>query len=194
MMSYDKLYHGDLNIHKSEKSSGIDDSVFERLIESSPSVLDFSDFERNWVDEFPNKLFNESMISLVSETLFQTFNETSLFYSEKTFRPMMYYHPVLIFGQPELNISLKHVGFKTYDKYFDLGFDVTKNHYERLDSQIEHLENLNDKLSMMSISQRIDWLLQDRETLEYNREELKVNTFNKKKMSILEDIVRSITE
>jgi len=194
LMSYYKLCHNDYNFNKLDDSSGMDKSTIERLIESSPSVLDFSDFERNWVEEFPNKLFNESMISLVSETLFETNNETSLFYSEKTFRPMMYYHPVLIFGQSELNMSLNQIGFKTYDKYFDLSFDVTKNHYERIDSQIEQLEILNDKLSMMSVSQRIDWLLQDRETLEYNRESLKVNTYNKNKITILEDIVRSITE
>jgi hypothetical protein len=107
---------------------------------------------------------------------------------------MLHYHPILIFGQPELNISLDQIGFKTYDKYFDLSFDTTQNHFDRIDAQIDLLEVLNDKLSLMSISQRVDWLLQDRETLEYNKESLQENQFNKNKITILHNIVKDITE
>jgi len=191
LISYDKL---DLSDYDRLGNDSMDLNVFEKLIESSPSILDFSDFDRNWAGESSTKLFDESMISLVSETLFETYNESSLFFSEKTFKPMNHYHPVIIFGQPEINVSLKQIGFKTYDKYFDLSFDSTQCHFDRIDSQIEQLEVLHDQLSMMSISQRVDWLLQDRETLVHNKEALQDNQFNKNKLTILNNIVRSITE
>ena len=191
LISYDKL---ELSDYLRLGNDSMDLNMFEKLIESSPSILDFSDFDRNWVNENSTRLFDESMISLVSETIFETWNNTSIFFSEKTFKPMLHYHPILIFGQPEINDSLKQIGFKTYDKYFDLSFDSTQNHFDRIDSQIEQLEVLNDKLSMMSISERVDWLLQDKETLEHNKEALQENQFNKNKLIILNNIVKSITE
>jgi len=201
MISYDQL-----NLHHLTRahqhiilSKNVNVDTYKRLIDSSPAVLDFSNFDDNWActpteAAMPVHLFEKSIISLVGETLFDTYNNTSLFYSEKTFKPMIYYHPVMIFGQPGLNTSLEQVGFKNYSNYFDLSFDSIENHATRIDAQILQLELLNDKLSCMSSNQRADWAMQDRATLEHNKEALLAQEFNKKKLQKLIDIVKSVAE
>jgi len=60
--------------------------------------------------------------------------------------------------------------------------------------QINQLEQINDQLCSMSVSQKIDWFLQDRETLEYNKNALKSQDYSRKKLEIFIDIVKSIIE
>lgn len=201
MISYDQLELNHIvRAHPSIRmGKNINPDTYKRLIDSSPAVLDFSNFNDNWAGSpteaaMPVSLFEKSLISLVSETLFDTYDSTSLFYSEKSFKPMIYYHPIMIFGQPGLNTSLEQIGFKNYSNYFDLSFDTIEDHVSRIDVQIAQLEILNDKLSCMNADQRVDWAMQDRFTLEYNREVLQAQDFNKKKLQKLIDIVKSITE
>jgi len=197
-ISYDKLIPSHPQEHP-EIYQNINPDTYRRLMESSPAVLDFADFEQNWACEpkdaiMPASLFDKSLISLVSETLFETNGSTELFYSEKTFKPMLFNHPIMIFGQPGLNTYLETVGFKNYSCYFDLSFDNIENHVARINAQIAQLEVLNDRLSRMNISQKIEWFLQGRETLEYNKEALRAQDFNKKKLQKFIDIVKTITE
>lgn len=198
MISYDRLETHYLD-QLAHRGVPINQEIYKHLIDSSPSVLDFNDFEVNWAGwpaeaAMPNRLFEKSLVSLVSETLFDNYNGTSLFYSEKSFKPMIYYHPVMIFGQPGLNTSLERIGFKPYNNYFDLSFDTIEDHTTRVDTQIAQLELLNDRLAVMSIDQKVEWVLQDRSTLEHNKEALRAQDFNKKKLQILVNMVRRVTE
>lgn len=198
MMSYDRMTYVDVAAIDFRYKT-VDPKIFEELVASAPSVLDFHDFSKNWACEpceaaRPVHLFENSLISLVSETLFETNGKSSLFYSEKTFKPILYNHPIMIFGQPGLNTTLTDVGFKCYDKYFDLSFDLIEDHVGRLDAQVKQLEILNDKLESMSVNQRIEWLLQDRKTLEYNKEALRAQVFNKKKLNEFIELVKAQVE
>jgi hypothetical protein len=196
MISYDQLTKDSLSTNL---DSNVDLDTYERLIDSSPSVLDFPNFSENWActpisAALPTPLFEKTIISLISETLFDTHNNSSLFFSEKTFKPMLYYHPIMIFGQPELNTYLEKIGFKNYKNYFDLSFDTIEDHVTRINLQVAQLEILNDRLACMTADQRVDWVMQDRETLEYNKEALQAQDFNKKQIQKLIDIVKSMTE
>lgn len=199
MISYDQLELQHITRAHNDIVPGVNVNLdtYKRLIDSSPSVLDFSNFNDNWAGypteaAMPVHLFEKTMISLVGETLFDTYNNTSLFYSEKTFKSMLYYHPIMIFGQPGLNTSLEKIGFKNYNNYFDLSFDNIQNHATRIDTQIAQLEVLNDKLSCMNPNQRVEWIMQDRATLEYNREALQAQDFNRKKLQTLIELVNAI--
>jgi hypothetical protein len=198
MMSYDRVSFDDVRQFADIRKS-IDPKVFQELIDSAPSVLDFHDFNINWACEpceaaRPVGLFEKSLISLVSETLFDTAKGSSLFYSEKTFKPILYNHPIMIFGQPGLNTTLSDVGFKCYNKHFDLSFDLIEDHVTRVDSQVKQLETLHDNLEAMSVNRKIEWVLQDRETMEYNKEALRAQDFNRKKLQVFIDIVKSVSE
>jgi len=194
LVSYDKFLLEELNGNQySNESIGLK----ERFINSSPSILDYNDFETNWAyypseAAAPVDLFKKSLISTVSESIFDNKDEVSLFYSEKTFKPMIYNQPLIIFGQQNLNTSLEKVGFKTYKNYFNFDFENIEDHYERIDAIISQLETINDQLSSYTVSQKIDWILQDRETLEYNKEAIKSQDYNKMKLRVFIDIVNSV--
>jgi hypothetical protein len=201
MISYDRLELQHITKAHDDIIPGvnINPDTYKRLIDSSPSVLDFSNFNDNWAGHpttaaMPVPLFENTIVSLISETLFDTYDNTSLFYSEKTFKAMIYYHPIMIFGQPRLNTSLEQIGFKSYNNYFDLSFDNIENHATRIDTQITQLEILKDKLVCMHPNQRADWAMQDRGTLEHNKEALREQVFNKKQLQKLIEIVKTISE
>jgi hypothetical protein len=193
LISYDKFLSEDLTAYEFQNESN---ELKEAFVKSSPSVLDDANFETNWAADgpgaYPFELFKNSLINLVSETLFHNEGKTSLFYSEKTFKPMIYNQPLIIFGQQNLNTSLEKVGFKTYKNYFNFDFENIENHCERIDAIISQLETIDDQLSSYTVSQKIDWLLQDRETLEYNKEALKSQDYNKMKLKVFIDKVNSV--
>jgi hypothetical protein len=161
----------------------LDETKFNNYLNSLPWVLDRSDFEVNWAWTNPALLFSQTLFSTVSETLHDDLNNTTLFYSEKSFKPMLHNHPVLIFGQPGINTGLKDIGYKTYDKHFDLNFDLVKNPVDRLIRQIEQLESICDMLDKLSIDSKVEWVMQDRETLIYNKNQLFEQSFNKQQLT-----------
>ena len=193
LISYDKFLLEDLNAHEYQNEPS---ELKEKFVKSSPSVLDDANFETNWAADGPGaspfELFKNSLINLVSETLFNNEDNGSLFYSEKTFKPMIYNQPLIIFGQQNLNTSLEKVGFKTYKNYFNFDFENIEDPYERIDAIISQLETIDDQLSSYTVSQKIDWLLKDRETLEYNKEALKSQDYNKMKLKVFIDKVNSV--
>jgi hypothetical protein len=171
----------------------IDLSILKSLSSLSPKFLDTSSFDKELSNTNPIELFQKTLVSLVSETLSDDWNNTSLFYSEKTFKPIGYNHPIIIFGQVGANSSLIDLGFRNYNKYFDLSFDAISCNATRLSNQILILEKLNCKLNTLTVDQKIEWLLQDSETLEYNKQALRDNAYNKMQgnrfLSIIDQLI-----
>jgi hypothetical protein len=171
-----------------------DFNQFRKLL---PLILDRSNFEVNWVDTMPDELFHSTLYSLVNETIIEDVFENegpSLFYSEKTFKPMFYNHPVLIFGQPNANTYLKNIGFKTYDSYFNLEFDTIINGYDRISAVIKEVERISNLLASLNIEQKIEWVLQDRQVLEHNQAAMSDPTVNNKMLlSFVERLEKSTT-
>lgn len=165
--------------------------ILELLCKSSPRTLDQNDFGLNWACEppeaaNPKELFKNTAASLVSETLFETWDSTSMFYSEKTFKPMIYNHPVMIFGQQGLNTCLDTVGFKHYAKHFDLTFESIADPKSRIDAQISQLLTFKN----LTTQQTIDWVLQDTDTIQHNQQALVDQTYNRGKLAKLIDAVK----
>ena len=153
-----------------------------------PLVLDREDFETNLSFSFPIELYKKTLFSLVSETIIDETRDgtdLSLFYSEKTFTPMLFNHPVLIFGQRNCNLFLTKLGFRPYNKYFDLSFDNIINSYDRICSVIEEVERVCSLLNSFNLNQKIEWYLQDYETLEHNKTLLKFEDFNMTQLKLL---------
>ena len=153
----------------------IENDYIQSFVESSPSILDRTDFDVNWAKEsMPLDLFFSTLVNITTETiepikLSSSWYKKMIFYSEKTFKVMEVNQPLFIFGFPGMNTNLSKIGYKTYDAYFDLSFDNIDNHYERATRQIKILEDLNEKLKSMSHDQKIKWLLSDVETLHHNK-------------------------
>ena len=176
--------------HFQKTGNIINYSLLEQLSKSSPSILDRNDFNVNWASDMPQQLFDSTLLSLVSETLENSLGGTSIFYSEKTFKPMIFNHPIYIFGQPNANKHLENLGYKTYEKYFDLSFDCIEDYSERLDVQIASLELLNDQLQSMTNNQKLDWYMQGIDVIEHNKQTMKEQDFNKRKASVFLELLK----
>ena len=176
--------------HFQKTGNTIDYALLEQLSKSSPSVLDRSDFNINWASDMPEPLFKSTLLSLVSETLERSLEGTSIFYSEKTFKPMIFNHPICIFGQPNANKYLENLGYKTYEKYFDLSFDSIEDYSERLDAQVGSLELLNEQLLSMTSKQKLDWYMQGIDVIEHNKQTMKEQTFNKRKAGVFLELLK----
>jgi hypothetical protein len=160
----------------------IDETKFKNYIDSLPWILDRKDFEVNWAWTNPSELFKQTFFSAVSETLHDDEGGRILFFSEKSFKPMLHNHPIFIFGQPGANNSLQKIGYKTYDKYFNFNFDLIQNPVNRLKAQIVQLESTCHMLDKLNIESKIEWFMQDQETLIYNKNQLFEQSYNKTKL------------
>lgn len=75
-----------------------------------------AEFQRNFVPDW----YDSTHFSLVAET---QVNGNNLFVTEKTFKPIAYYHPFLIVGQPGVLKFLKENGFETFENIFNEIYD-----------------------------------------------------------------------
>ena len=84
--------------------------------------------------------------------------------SEKTFKPIAFLQPFVVFGQPATLEYLKDEGYKTFDKWWDESYDTI------IDSRIKFgmLTDLYKKLSKTSHSQLAEMLYEMWPILEHN--------------------------
>ena len=82
---------------------------------------------------FDSKCF----LNLVSES-----NSERLFFSEKTFKPILGEQVFLCYGFPNQNLYLKNYGFELYDEIFDYEFDSNPLIESRVDGIIKNFNNI----------------------------------------------------
>jgi hypothetical protein len=84
------------------------------------------------------------------DTYFSVVSETSAsdywcFITEKTVRPMIYYHPFIVWGNPGTLTRLKKLGFETFPEFFDESYDTITDNTKRLDCILENMQKLCNK-------------------------------------------------
>ena len=100
----------------------------------------------------------------------------SFFPTEKTLRPIIAKTPFIVMGPAGYLSNLKRMGFKTFDNWWDEGYDDYSD-YDRLCQIKTLLENIFKLTDYELHSMLIDM----RETLEYNRNHLqKIDSFSVK--------------
>jgi len=148
-----------------------------------PLVVDHNDFNNNWAINTPYRhIHDQTLFQIVNETLVDDKKETSLFYSEKTFRPVAFFQPMLIWGQQGCNKHLKEVGYKTYEDWFDLDFDDEPNPKERYTKLLKVVEDTCKKLDSMTQEQKVDWRFKNKEVLIHNFKIMTESSFSNEKL------------
>ena len=99
------------------------------------------------VDESRDKFYN-SWLHIVTET-YHTNGQT--FFSEKIFKPMIYWQPFILVGAQHDLKSLRSFGYKTFDGIIDETYDTIEDNQERLIATIKEIERII-KLSDEDIS------------------------------------------
>jgi len=148
-----------------------------------PLIVDRSDFEKNWAIDTPHDHIHDSTIfQIVNETLVDDYDKTSLFYSEKTFRPVGYLQPFLIYGQQGCNRFLKNLGYKTYEDWFDLDFDNEPDNLKRYKKLLESVKGAVDTLLCMNKQERIEWKFKNIDILKHNHKVMASSEFSRNKL------------
>lgn len=149
----------------------------KRWAKSLPLIVDYKDFDTNWAcDREFEHIHNQTIFQIVNETLSNNENNTSLFYSEKTFRPISCFQPFLIYGQVGCNHYLKNLGYKTYEDWFDLSFDYEEDDIKRYQKILLVVEDTCKYLDSLTRDQKIEWKFKNQDILIHN-----VKTMNTQK-------------
>lgn len=160
------------------------DKQIKRWIKSLPMTIDQTDFNVNWAIDTPyEKLYHETIFHIANETEVDNFNNTSMFYSEKTFRAIKSMMPFIIYGQPGTNKYLQKLGFKLYDDWFDYSFDDISDPIERYQKILEMLTEVCSALDKMSEEEKIAWKFKNKEVLIHNYRNMFYSDFSKKQFT-----------
>lgn len=68
------------------------------------------------------------------------------FITEKTFKPIAYYHPYIILGQPGILSTLTNMGFSTFPEVFNEAYDKELDLEKRINMIIDEIKNFNPRL------------------------------------------------
>ena len=90
-----------------------------------------------WQRYFNPLWYDTTAFSIVAETTISS-NEP-LFVTEKTFKPIAYEHPFIVYGQPGILKYLRTLGFETFESVFDESYDRLLDNNVRLDKIVSQV-------------------------------------------------------
>lgn len=115
-------------------------------IDIFPLRLNITESRKNPVDITVEDMtyFTKSLFSVVTETVFYgtTENSSSVFFSEKIYKPIILGHPFIIVGRPFSLKTLKDMGYKTFSPFIDERYDSIQDDDERLKFVIDEISRL----------------------------------------------------
>lgn len=153
-------------------------------LKSLPLTIDKDDFKINWALDLEDfkKIHDRTLFQVVNETEQDDRNGNALFYSEKTYRPMITFQPFLIYGQMGANRYLAKFGYKTYEDWFNYDFDDEPDHYVRYQKLLRSITTACEELKAMSKEDQIAWRFKNAEVLKHNYRLSMDRTYSKNKM------------
>ena len=73
-----------------------------------------------YANEINKKAHSTSFVNVVTESYTV---EPTVFFSEKTYKPIQTLQPFILFGNPHSLKKLKEVGYETFDRWWDESYD-----------------------------------------------------------------------
>lgn len=95
----------------------------------------------SWGGFINDTAHNSTFLNIVTETMW---NNESIFFTEKTYKPMYMCQPFILFGNPYSLKKLKELGFKTFDKWWDESYDSELDLNIRLEKITKVLEEISN--------------------------------------------------
>ena len=149
-------------------NNNIEKKKFNNWANNLPLEVDRGDFSNNhdWQMVLSaDKIFTSTIFHIANESLADDFYKTSLFYTEKTFKPIFFMQPFVIYGQPGINKTLQSLGFEIFDDLFDYSFDEEEDMYKRFDLLLKSILPVVQSLQSMTSRQRVEWRFRHSEKL-----------------------------
>lgn len=139
--------HGKINVSKTQITSDL-----ASIIDSNINFDEFVNHLTNFYSleytscnafELSGDMYQETKFSLIAETEFT--NGNRYFISEKTIRAIANKHPFVLAGNVGTLVTLKEMGFKTYQEYLPVpDYDLITDDYLRLVAIVKNVKGLLD--------------------------------------------------
>ena len=139
---FDKGYISLLQSDTVDEMCSRDEKLKRNIGDRYPFTIDYDD--KNFIAGMHN-FFNskeswlDSYFSVVNET---TNDSNHIFITEKSVRPMIYYHPFIIHGNPHTLKELKKLGFETFPEFFDESYDDELDPIKRMNMIVSNVKNI----------------------------------------------------
>ena len=138
-------------------------SYYNELVNLSPMTIDYENLTNVMGPGCENKEpYLQTYFSIVTET---SFPEQIYFSTEKIYRPMLHFHPFIVYGSPYTLKNLKELGFKTFDGFIDESYDETLSPFKRMQKITKEVK----RLCSMNDTEIHNWYLGMKDTLIHNR-------------------------
>jgi hypothetical protein len=146
----------------------IDVSLGEQLIESGfygslPFRLSGNvNLYDIYSDDSTNNAYANSHISVTIETLFD-YGESDFHTTEKTFKPIVYKKPFIMFSSHLFLKNLRKMGYATFHPYIDETYDTIEDPKLRADAvvaEMQRISNLSEEdfnQLMLNCQERVEW-------------------------------------
>ena len=95
--------------------------------------------------EQTRELYENTYFSLISETYF--FDNQTMFFTEKTFKPIAFKHPFILITGPNHLSELRGLGYRTFHPFINEDYDREQDDSKRLKlilDEVNRLSNLNE--------------------------------------------------
>jgi hypothetical protein len=128
----------DLGVKAAEKLflKNFQGSSPDNLIISGPAQV-------NPADDVNFEIAKRTFLTVVPET--EARQDSIVYFTEKTFKPILMGHPFIIYGGLHSLKKLKEFGYKTFDKWWDESYDDTANFADRAHKITQLLLSLKAK-------------------------------------------------
>lgn len=140
-----------------------------------PIKLNITEQRSNPVTLLPEDYdyFTNSYFSVVTETEYFENHETqsSVFFSEKIWKPIIMLHPFILAGRYKMLSRLQEFGYKTFHPYIDESYDSIRNPELRMDAIVNEIK----RLSNQTHAQWIEWQKAIAPIVEHNKDFLRKN-------------------
>lgn len=133
---------------------------YNSILPQLPLLLNTTaDENKNYVSDTDIQYFDNSYYSLVTETYFfeidkyDTIDEEGIFFTEKTYKPILMKHPFIILHKPYTLQKLKEYGYRTFAPYINEAYDNEPDHQKRLLMIVDEVI----RLSKFTDNQWLEW-------------------------------------
>jgi hypothetical protein len=166
-----------VSVHTPFKDLSMDDHIDKlnlsnEYLESLPWIYDIREYDDSITSlqsSAERQAYKDTYINFVSETYFEhtskEYNDFELDMTDKCTKPIVSMQPFVLHAQVGALQYLKDLGFKTFDKWWDEGYDLEKDHSTRYNQLI----NLYSKFSKASHTELSEMLYEMYDILEYNK-------------------------
>lgn len=107
-----------------------------KLINTLPAEYDINVSLHNMAFDKNIEKFYSAYLHIVSETWFNNRSET-IFFSEKIFKPVVYFQPFVLFNHHRSLAEFKLLGYETFSEFIDESYDFIEDDNKRFYSAVE---------------------------------------------------------